>query len=96
MSGCGSGEEAGQKATERTEKSSRAGMHHSGSGEIPNGLQTAEKPTVEPESHAVIQVAHTKGMDGAEAVGDSAEQIIVYMVEYTTAAGGEKQPITSG
>jgi hypothetical protein len=89
LSGCGGGEESGQKTTESTEESSHAGMHHSGSGEVPDGLQTAEKPNFEPGSHALIQADHMEGMDGAEATIVGAYDTTAYTITYTPTTGGE-------
>ncbi|MFC5647957.1 YdhK family protein [Paenibacillus solisilvae] len=49
----------------------------------------SEKP-FEPGAEVVLQADHMKGMNGATATIDSAEQTTVYMVDYTPTTGGEK------
>lgn len=66
------------------------GMDHSGSGEIPEGLQDAENPTFEVGSQAIIHADHMKGMDGAEATIVGAYDTTVYAISYTPTNGGEK------
>ncbi|NQD68788.1 YdhK family protein [Bacillus haikouensis] len=43
-----------------------------------------------PGDEVVLNADHMKGMDGAAATIDSAEEMTVYMVDYTPTDGGEK------
>lgn len=64
-------------------------MEHSGSGEVPEGLQEAENPTFEVGSQAIIETDHMEGMKGAEATIAGAYDTTVYAVTYTPTDGGE-------
>lgn len=52
-------------------------------------LLTGEEPPLEPGSEVVISANHLKGMEGATAVIESAEETNVYMVDYTSTEGEE-------
>lgn len=65
------------------------GMNHSGSGEIPDGLEEAESPTYEVGSQAVIEADHMEGMNGAEATIVGAFDTTAYAVSFTPTTGGE-------
>jgi hypothetical protein len=65
-------------------------MNHSGSGEVPEGLEEAADPAYEVEGKAMIEADHMPGMKGAEAVIAGAYDTIVYTVTYTPTTGGEK------
>ncbi|MGN7401234.1 YdhK family protein [Cytobacillus praedii] len=54
--------------------------------EIP---EAGDKP-LEPGSEFVINASHMKGMDGATAEIDTAEETTVYMVDFTTTTSGEE------
>ncbi|TDL31380.1 DUF1541 domain-containing protein [Jeotgalibacillus sp. S-D1] len=62
---------------------------HSGSGELPEGLQEAADPAYEVGSKALINTDHMPGMNGAEAEISGAFDTIAYAVTYTPADGGE-------
>lgn len=64
------------------------GMDHSGSGELPDGLQEAENPKFEVGSQATIEADHMRGMDGAEATIVGAFDTTVYAISYTPTTGG--------
>lgn len=64
-------------------------MEHSGSGELPAGLEEAKNPLYEVGSQAVINSDHMEGMKGAEATIVGAYDTTVYAVTYTPANGGE-------
>lgn len=53
-------------------------------------IKDASEKAYEPGEEVVLQADHMKGMNGATATIDSAEQTTVYMVDYTPATGGEK------
>ena len=53
-------------------------------------LQDAGEAPSEPGTEVIVNADHMKGMDGATAVIDSAEQTTVYMVDYISTPGGEE------
>lgn len=63
---------------------------HTDSGEVPDGLETAENPTYEVGSEVIIEADHMKGMDGAEATIAGAYNTTAYTVSYTPSDGGEQ------
>ncbi|WP_458121773.1 YdhK family protein [Paenibacillus sp. Z6-24] len=64
-------------------------MHHSGSSEVPAGLQTAQSPEFPVGSKVVMSADHMEGMKGAEATVTAAYDTTVYSVSYTPATGGD-------
>jgi hypothetical protein len=52
-------------------------------------LKDAGQAAYAPGAEVILVADHMKGMDGAAATVDSAEQTIVYMVDYTPTTGGE-------
>ncbi|WP_067724828.1 YdhK family protein [Oceanobacillus damuensis] len=72
-----------------SDSDSHGHMDHSGSGEVPEGLEEAENPTYEVGSQAIIQADHMSGMEGAEATIAGAYDTTVYSVSYTPTTGGE-------
>lgn len=66
-----------------------AGMNHSGSSEVPEGLAEAENPTYPVGSKATIHASHMPGMNGAESTISGAFDTTVYTVTYNPATGGE-------
>ncbi|MGI2326677.1 YdhK family protein [Planococcus sp. YIM B11945] len=99
LAACTSGEESTpsshgememQTNPETKDNSAHSSMNHSSSGEIPEGLKTAENPTFTVGSKAVIQADHMDGMDGAEATISGAFDTTVYAVSFTPTTGGEK------
>ena len=86
-----SSEETGQEQETSSEgHGGHEGMDHSGSGEIPEGLQDTENPTFAVGSQAIINADHMEGMDGAEATIVGAYDTTVYTISYTPTTGGEK------
>ena len=65
-------------------------MNHSGSGELPKGLNVSENPTFEVGSQAIIQANHMEGMNGAEATIVGAFDTTAYIISYTPTNGGER------
>jgi hypothetical protein len=53
-------------------------------------IKDASGKAYEPGEEVVLQADHMKGMNGATATIDSAEQTTLYMVDYTPSTGGEK------
>ncbi|WP_117169424.1 YdhK family protein [Paraliobacillus sediminis] len=82
-------EESMEQATEDNTEGSHSSMNHSGSGEIPDGLEESENPTYEVGSKAIIEADHMEGMKGSEATIASAFDTTVYTVSYTPTTGGE-------
>lgn len=92
---CGDTEEANRESeaepTEQMEEEdahSGHNMNHSGSGEVPEGLEEAADPAYPIGSTAIIQHSHMDGMKGAKAKIVGAYDTIVYTVSYTPANGG--------
>lgn len=82
-----------QEETEQDESTSdgdHEGMDHSGTGEIPEGLQDAKNPTFQVGSQAIINADHMEGMNGAEATIVGAYDTTVYSISYTPITGGER------
>lgn len=65
-------------------------MHHSGSGEVPEGLKEAVNPAYKVGSQAIIEAGHMKGMKGAKATIVGAYDTTAYAVSYTPTTGGPK------
>jgi hypothetical protein len=65
-------------------------MEHTGSGELPEGIQEAQNPTYEAGSKAIIEEGHMSGMKGAEATIVGAYDTTVYAVSYDPTNGGER------
>lgn len=65
-------------------------MDHSSSGDLPEGLQQAEKATFEIGSQVVLNSDHMERMDGTEATIVGAFHTTVYAVSYTPTTGGER------
>ncbi|SOC11570.1 uncharacterized protein DUF1541 [Ureibacillus xyleni] len=78
---------------ESTDHSAHSTMNHSGSGEIPEGLETAENPTYPIGSEAVMTTDHMEGMSGAVATVVGVFETTVYAVSYTPVGGGD--PVTN-
>jgi len=81
---------AEENKTENTEETTHhAGMDHSSTGEIPEGLKNADNPTYKVGSRAIIEGDHMEGMRGAEATIAGAYDTVAYVVSYTPTNGGE-------
>ena len=76
--------------TEDMEGMDHGNMDMSSSGEVPEGLKSAENPTYPVGSKAIIQDAHMEGMKGAEATIVGAYDTTVYTISYTPTTGGER------
>lgn len=95
LAACGDTEEANVESEaqpaeqmEEEDAHSEHNMNHSGSGEVPEGLEEAADPAYPVGSTAVIQHGHMDGMKGAEAKIVGAYDTTVYTVSYTPANGG--------
>ncbi|MGJ9459314.1 YdhK family protein [Oceanobacillus sp. CF4.6] len=66
-----------------------SGMNHSGSGDVPEGLEEASNPTYEVGSQAIIEADHMEGMQGTEATITAAYDTTAYTVSYTPTTGGD-------
>lgn len=71
------------------ESMGHSGMDHSSSGEVPDDLATANAPTYEVGSQAIIETGHMEGMQGATATIDGAFNTTAYAVSYTPSNGGD-------
>lgn len=67
-----------------------SGMDMSGSGDVPEGLKSAENPTFAVGDTAIITEAHMPGMEGAEATIVGAYDTFVYSISYDPMHGGER------
>ncbi|OIK13423.1 hypothetical protein BIV60_14100 [Bacillus sp. MUM 116] len=65
-------------------------MTHSGSGEVPKGLQEAQNPKFKVGSKATIHADHMEGMNGAEATIVGAYDTTVYSISYDPTTGGKR------
>lgn len=92
LAACGSGEDNETDNMDHASHSeeSMEGMHHSSSGDVPEGLQEAENPTYEVGSKAIMSADHMKGMDGAEATIAGAYDTKAYAITYTRTDTGEE------
>ncbi|MGJ9384631.1 DUF1541 domain-containing protein [Salipaludibacillus sp. CF4.18] len=82
--------EAGTEENTETESDPHEDMDHSGSGEVPEGLEGSENPTYEEGSQATIEADHMEGMEGAEATIAGAYDTTVYSVSYTPTTGEQR------
>ncbi|PSL40990.1 uncharacterized protein DUF1541 [Planomicrobium soli] len=87
----GGGTEEGNHDMQGSEEnqSSHAHMDHSGSAEVPDGLEEAKDPAFKVEDTAILNADHMEGMDGAEATIVGAYDTVAYSVTYTPTTGGE-------
>jgi hypothetical protein len=53
-------------------------------------IKDASNKPYKPGDEATVEADHMKGMKGAKAIIDSAQQTTVYMVDYTSTTGGEQ------
>lgn len=83
-------EQKTDKSKDTKEDNEHEGMHHSSSGEIPDGLKVAKNPSFPVGSTVIIQDGHMEGMKDAEAKIAGAFNTIAYIVSYTPTDGGEK------
>ncbi|WP_058764768.1 YdhK family protein [Exiguobacterium chiriqhucha] len=67
-----------------------SGMDMSGSGDVPEGLKSAENPKFAVGDTAVITEAHMPGMEGAEATVVGAYDTVAYSISYDPMHGGER------
>jgi hypothetical protein len=82
---------SGEEEKSSTEDhNSHANMEHSGSGELPQGLQEASDPTYKVGSKAIITDDHMTGMVGAEAEIVGAYETVVYSLSYDPTNGGDR------
>ncbi|MED3964105.1 YdhK family protein [Niallia taxi] len=84
MGGCSSTDD------KETEDSASESHMHTGTSEIPEGLELAANPKYIEGSQVTILADHMEGMDGAEGTVLSAYDTTAYEVSYTPVDGGEK------
>lgn len=90
LSGCGDNKSHDNHTNNDHEEMNHSNMNHSSSGEIPEGLKEAKKPTYGIGSKAIMHTAHMDGMSGAEALIVGAFDTTVYAISYTPINGGER------
>ncbi|MCZ1267836.1 YdhK family protein [Paenibacillus tundrae] len=88
LSGCGKNAEQDNSSSD-SHAASTGEMHHSDSGELPEGLQEKKNPTYPVSSHVVLSTDHMAGMKGAEATIVGAYETTAYTVSYTPTTGGD-------
>lgn len=69
-------------------QSSHGHMDHSGSAEVPDGLEEAKDPAFKAGDTVLLNAGHMEGMDGAEATIVGAYDTTAYSVTYTPTTGG--------
>ncbi|MNO56582.1 hypothetical protein D3C76_470980 [compost metagenome] len=92
LSGCGSGKNAAtsDNAMNSNQAASHEEMEHTGSGEVPEGLQKAANPAFPVGSQVTVEADHMPGMKGATATVVGAFDTTAYAVSYTPKTGGER------
>lgn len=102
LTACSTGDENESKGNEQMKQNETStdgehgdsngheGMNHSGSGELPAGLQEATNPKYEVGSKANINEDHMPGMKGAEATIVGAYKTTVYALSYNPTDGGKR------
>lgn len=90
-------DEKGQKestdmnsGTEESKTMDHSNMDHSGTGEVPEGLNEAANPTYKVGDQAILQTEHMEGMKGAKATIVGAYDTTAYVISYTPTTGGER------
>lgn len=89
---CSSGQDDSSSSSNIEEHSEmdNAGMNHSSSGEVPEGLQESKNPTYSVGSKVTINADHMEGMKGAEATVSGAYDTTAYVISYTPTNGGDE------
>ncbi|MFK0523457.1 YdhK family protein [Paenibacillus illinoisensis] len=93
VSGCGKNTEQnssnGSGDSHNSHTATTGEMHHSDSGELPQGLMEKVDPTYPVGSQVIMSADHMSGMKGATATIVGAYETTVYAVTYTPTTGGE-------
>jgi len=91
LSACGNNNNTKESKHENhSGSSSHEEMEHSGSADVPEGLQESKNPKYKVGSQVVINASHMKGMKGAEATVTGAYDTTAYVVSYTPTNGGQR------
>ncbi|OPG96386.1 hypothetical protein B2I21_23920 [Chryseobacterium mucoviscidosis] len=88
LSGCGKNAEQDNNSSD-SHTASTGEMHHSESGELPEGIHVKSNPTYPVGSQATMSADHMPGMKGAEAKIVGAYETTAYAVSYTPTTGGD-------
>ncbi|MFC9710240.1 YdhK family protein [Paenibacillus sp. NPDC056933] len=88
LSGCGKSAEQNSNSSD-SHAASTGEMHHSDSGDLPEGLHEKSNPTYPVGSQAVMSTDHMAGMKGAEATIVGAYETTAYAVSYVPTTGGD-------
>ncbi|WP_405117987.1 YdhK family protein [Paenibacillus sp. FSL H8-0317] len=89
LSGCGKETRQTIKSNDGSHTAAAGEMHHSESGELPEGLHEKNNPTFPIGSQALMSADHMSGMKGAKAKIVGAYETTVYAVTYTPTTGGD-------
>ncbi|MCY8769102.1 YdhK family protein [Bacillus inaquosorum] len=91
LSACGNNNSTKENTHENhSNSSSHEEMEHSGSADVPEGLQESKNPKYKVGSQVIISTSHMKGMKGAEATVTGAYDTTAYVVSYTPTNGGQR------
>ena len=80
-----------QTGSHHEDMDNHAGMNHSSSGKVPEGLKIAENPAFKVGSRAILRDGHMEGMIGAEATIVGAYDTTAYSISFTPATDGGKR-----
>ncbi|MFS0871569.1 YdhK family protein [Paenibacillus xylanilyticus] len=89
VSGCGKSESADQNSSSNDHAATTGEMHHSDSGELPEGIKEMTDPTYPVGSQVTMSADHMSGMKGAQATIVGAYETTAYAVTYTPTTGGD-------
>ncbi|TDL70118.1 DUF1541 domain-containing protein [Paenibacillus amylolyticus] len=89
LSGCGKETRQTIESNDDSHTATAGEMHHSESGELPEGLREKNNPTFPVGSQALMSADHMSGMKGARAQVVGAYETTVYAVTYTPTTGGD-------
>ena len=89
LGGCGKETQQTIESNDDSHTATAGEMHHSESGELPEGLREKSNPTFPVGSQAMMSADHMSGMKGATAKIVGAYETTVYAVTYTPTTGGD-------
>ncbi|ASC01689.1 MULTISPECIES: YdhK family protein [Bacillus] len=91
LSACGNNNSTKESTHDNhSDSSTHEEMDHSGSADVPEGLQESKNPKYKVGSQVIINTSHMKGMKGAEATVTGAYDTTAYVVSYTPTNGGQR------
>ncbi|MCW3791195.1 YdhK family protein [Paenibacillus sp. LS1] len=89
LSGCGKETRQTIESNDDSHTGAAGEMHHSESGELPEGLREKNNSTFPVGSQALMSADHMSGMKGVKAKIVGAYETTVYAVTYTPTTGGD-------